>query len=387
MEFSKNLDWLKESDEDDNLLADDELDTVEEEMNEGLYVDPSNYDKHNDLVDVVDKAGNAQKMTQATYDKNKDSGEFEKKEPEKKEEPSDSNYDGPDKELSYNDLKAGKDYYINQDLDLRGSSDDDEEEPYFSKEDLKKLAEVGVKDDNGLYIPAGTKFTWNRKDKYSPVNQLTINGVDIEMELDPKMDSFGLFSDISYEPAEQEEPKKQPKQKASKSRELVDKLTRKEEPSKELKQVETSLINASKAYEEASKQYDDYYEQHGTYDGMPKELSQKLSNAGKELDNLIDTTYVENIALEPDKILQSTYELIKNGKFDDFRMSRVYDRIHRRMGDELESYDERQKVLLSMLDILGIKPKYDRYDDRYLDSDACYDKIYNKLSKIAEKDK
>lgn len=87
MKFNRSLDWLKESDEDDNLLADDELDAVEEEMNEGLYVDPSNYDKHNDLVDVVDKAGNPQKMTQATYDKNKDSGEFEKKEPEEKEEP------------------------------------------------------------------------------------------------------------------------------------------------------------------------------------------------------------------------------------------------------------------------------------------------------------
>jgi len=86
MKFNRSLDWLKESDEDDNLLADDELDAVEEEMNEGLYVDPSNYDKHNDLVDVVDKAGNPQKMTQATYDKNKDSGEFEKKEPEEKEQ-------------------------------------------------------------------------------------------------------------------------------------------------------------------------------------------------------------------------------------------------------------------------------------------------------------
>ena len=85
MEFNKNLDWFKESDEDDNLLADDELDMVEEEMNEGLYVDPSNYDKHNDLVDVVDKAGNPQKMTQATYDKNKDSGEFEKKQEEPKD--------------------------------------------------------------------------------------------------------------------------------------------------------------------------------------------------------------------------------------------------------------------------------------------------------------
>lgn len=84
MEFNKSMDWFKESNEDDNLLADDELDMVEEEMNEGLYVDPSNYDKHNDLIDVVDKAGNSQKMTQATYDKNKDSGEFEKKEPEKK---------------------------------------------------------------------------------------------------------------------------------------------------------------------------------------------------------------------------------------------------------------------------------------------------------------
>lgn len=104
MKFSKNLGWLKESDEDDNLLADDELDTVEEEMNEGLYVDPSNYDKHDDLVDVVDKAGNPQKMTQATYDKNKDSGEFEKKEPEKKEQKIHSIDDIDDKFLD-NSLK------------------------------------------------------------------------------------------------------------------------------------------------------------------------------------------------------------------------------------------------------------------------------------------
>ena len=46
-------------------------------------VEPSNYDKHDDLVDVVDKAGNPQKMTQATYDANKGSGEF--KDVEKKE--------------------------------------------------------------------------------------------------------------------------------------------------------------------------------------------------------------------------------------------------------------------------------------------------------------
>lgn len=78
MEFNKSMDWLKESDE-ENLLADDDLDMVDE----GLYVDPANYDKHDDLVDVVDKAGNPQKMTQATYDKNKGSGEFTVKEPEK----------------------------------------------------------------------------------------------------------------------------------------------------------------------------------------------------------------------------------------------------------------------------------------------------------------
>lgn len=80
MKFNKSMDWLKESNED--LLADDELDMVDE----GLYVDPANYGKHNDLIDVVDKAGNPQKMTQATYDKNKDSGEFTVKEPEEKEE-------------------------------------------------------------------------------------------------------------------------------------------------------------------------------------------------------------------------------------------------------------------------------------------------------------
>lgn len=83
MKFNKSLDWLKESDEDE--IFGDELDLVDEEMNEGLYVDPSNYDKHDDLVDVVDKAGNAQKMTQATYDKNKDSGEFKKKQEQPKD--------------------------------------------------------------------------------------------------------------------------------------------------------------------------------------------------------------------------------------------------------------------------------------------------------------
>lgn len=120
MEFNKSLDWLKESDED--LLGDDELDIVDEELNEGLYVDPSNYDKHNDLVDVVDKAGNPQKMTQATYDKNKGSGEFTVKEPEKKEVKA-------GKKISVQDLAKDKAYVSKEDLfygDVEDLSDDEE---------------------------------------------------------------------------------------------------------------------------------------------------------------------------------------------------------------------------------------------------------------------
>lgn len=105
MKFNKSLDWLKESDEDDNLLEDDSLDIVDEEVNEGLYVDPANYDKHSDLVDVVDKAGNAQKMTQDTYNKNKGSGEFEKKEPEElKEKEQDKEVDKEQSVNSFEDI-------------------------------------------------------------------------------------------------------------------------------------------------------------------------------------------------------------------------------------------------------------------------------------------
>ena len=65
---------LAEETEDDfsDLLTEDELDTVKE----GLYVDPANYGNYDDLVDVVDKDGNPQKMTSHTYNANKNSGEF-----------------------------------------------------------------------------------------------------------------------------------------------------------------------------------------------------------------------------------------------------------------------------------------------------------------------
>lgn len=70
-EFDKSLNWLKESNETD-LLEDDELDMIDE----GLYVDPDNYGNYDDLVDVIDRNGNPQKMTQNTYNANKDSGDF-----------------------------------------------------------------------------------------------------------------------------------------------------------------------------------------------------------------------------------------------------------------------------------------------------------------------
>lgn len=85
MKFNKDLSWLKESEENEDLLSNDELDLVDE----GLYVDPANYGNYDDLVDVVDKEGNPQKMTQHTYDANKNSGEF--KDAPKKEEPKDDN--------------------------------------------------------------------------------------------------------------------------------------------------------------------------------------------------------------------------------------------------------------------------------------------------------
>lgn len=83
MSLNRNLDWLKESDN-INLLEDDELDSIDE----GLYVDSSNYGNYDDLVDVVDKEGNPQKTTQHTYNANKDSGEFTKKEPESQDDSS-----------------------------------------------------------------------------------------------------------------------------------------------------------------------------------------------------------------------------------------------------------------------------------------------------------
>lgn len=43
MKFNKSLDWLKESNEDDNLLEDDSLDIVDEELNEAQYVDSAEY--------------------------------------------------------------------------------------------------------------------------------------------------------------------------------------------------------------------------------------------------------------------------------------------------------------------------------------------------------
>lgn len=72
--FENKGKWLKEAidDDDDSIFGDDALD----EIDEGLYVDPDNYGNYDDLVDVVDKDGNPQKMTRHTYDANKDSGEF-----------------------------------------------------------------------------------------------------------------------------------------------------------------------------------------------------------------------------------------------------------------------------------------------------------------------
>lgn len=144
MEFNKSMDWLKESDE-ENLLADDELDMVDE----GLYVDPANYDKHNDLVDVVDKAGNPQKMTQATYDKNKDSGEFTAKEPEKKEIKA-------GKKVAVQDLKEDKAYVAKEDIFYGNVEDIADDEEYAQSLKDKGL----VNDKNEVVIPAGTNITF-----------------------------------------------------------------------------------------------------------------------------------------------------------------------------------------------------------------------------------
>lgn len=62
MNFNKNLDWLKESDE-ENLLADDDLDMVngdEEQINEVRYIDPANVDKYDssEIEKVKDAQGN-----------------------------------------------------------------------------------------------------------------------------------------------------------------------------------------------------------------------------------------------------------------------------------------------------------------------------------------
>lgn len=93
----EELAFAEESDEFNDLFG-DELDSIEE----GLYVDPANYGNYNDLVDVVDKDGNPQKMTQHTYDANKGSDEFTDAKP--KEEP---------KSVEGDDLKSFADNYGN----------------------------------------------------------------------------------------------------------------------------------------------------------------------------------------------------------------------------------------------------------------------------------
>lgn len=164
------MDWLKESDE-EHLLADDELDMVDEELNEGLYVNPANYSKHNDLIDVVDKAGNPQKMTKATYDKNKGSGEFTAKEPEKKEVEA-------GKKASVQDLKEGKAYVSKEDIfygDVEDLSDDEEY--------IQSLKDKGlVNADNEVVIPAGTKVTF--KGNAGGAYVFDVNGEELDMSMD-----------------------------------------------------------------------------------------------------------------------------------------------------------------------------------------------------------
>lgn len=60
MKFNRNLDWLKESDEDD--ILGDELDDIkgdEEQINEVRYIDPSNVDKYDpsEIEEVTTASG------------------------------------------------------------------------------------------------------------------------------------------------------------------------------------------------------------------------------------------------------------------------------------------------------------------------------------------
>lgn len=109
----EELTFAEEPDEFDGLFG-DELDSIEE----GLYVDPANYGNYDDLVDVVDKDGNPQKMTQHTYDANKGSGEFTDAEPKKTSEPAKSGNKEQDMATMEKIANAINTEHPNLDLDM-----------------------------------------------------------------------------------------------------------------------------------------------------------------------------------------------------------------------------------------------------------------------------
>lgn len=158
MQFNKNLDWLKEDNQSDELLNDDELDMVEEELNEGLYVDPSNYGNYTDLVDVVDNQGNPQKMTQQTYTNNKGSKEFTVKEPENKlDKKTTSDNDFEEDEIPGHTTYKDGAYYrhpkygnLEYDANQKGFYTDDDEfidDDYLNFNDLELIEDEEENDD------------------------------------------------------------------------------------------------------------------------------------------------------------------------------------------------------------------------------------------------
>lgn len=130
---------------DEDSLGEDSLDEPDEELTESLYVDPANYSKHNDLIDVVDKAGNPQKMTKATYDKNKGSGEFTVKEqPKEKESPKMTPKIFSAKNRDFSQYKKGQERFVADSFSAAALAD-------ASKEDLtkrvKELYDAGLSFD------------------------------------------------------------------------------------------------------------------------------------------------------------------------------------------------------------------------------------------------
>lgn len=194
MKFNKSLDWLKEADE-ENLLGDDELDSVKPDINEAdkeTYTDDNGVERYVGNHKAVDKTATSEPQ--------------KKQEPAKKQEPQKVK---AGKKVSPRDIKQGQSYVSKDDVYYG-----DLEDVAWEEDQQQRLRELGfVNKDNEVIFPAGTEFKY--KGFAGGAEVFDISGEEFDLSLD----------DVEFYEAEKEEPAKQePKNLYTSFRDDLDKL-------------------------------------------------------------------------------------------------------------------------------------------------------------------